>query len=200
MNTPEELGKQQAKSQRARAAIENATIDCLYENGYGETTLARVAAMAEFSKGALQHHFPTKEDLMSAAADTLLSRPFARSSKSDTRAKTVEEALAKSWKKMTNTPAYRALLEILIAARTDKKLQERISDNLHRWNKAMDQQAIENYQSVAGDDEDVVALLTMTRSLMRGLVIQDSYSEDPSENDRHVARWVKLIAPQLRLR
>jgi len=200
MNTPEELGKQQAKSLRARAAIENATIDCLYENGYGETTLARVAAMAEFSKGALQHHFPTKEDLMTATADALLSRPFARSSKPDTRSKTVEQALKRSWDKMTNTPAYRALLEILIAARTDKKLQDRISGNLHSWNKAMDEQAVENYQSIDGDDDDVVALLTMTRSLMRGLVIQDSYSEDPSENDRHVQRWVKLIAPQLRLR
>lgn len=200
MNTAEEPGKQQAKSLRAKTAIENATIKCLYENGYGETTLARVASMAEFSKGALQHHFPTKEDLMTATADALLSRPFTRSSKPYSKPKTVEEALALSWKKMINTPAYRALLEILVAARTDKKLQVRISDNLHNWNKAMDEQSLENYQSVNGTDEDVVALLTMTRSLMRGLVIQDSYSEDPTENDRHVERWVKLIAPQLNFR
>jgi AcrR family transcriptional regulator len=200
MKTVEEIGKQQAKSLRAQKAIANATIKCLFENGYGETTLTRVAAMAGFSKGALQHHFPTKEDLMTATADTLLSRPFAHHPSPESIPKTVEESLSRSWKKMTNTPAYRALLEILIAARTDQKLQDRISDNLHRWNKAMDEQSIENYQSVGGSDEDVVALLTMTRSLMRGLVIQDRYSEDPTENDRHVERWAKLIAPQLRLR
>ena len=76
MSATEEMGKQQAKSLRARAAITKATIDCLYQRGYGETTLSRVAAYALFSKGALQHHFPTKEDLMAATADELLSRPL----------------------------------------------------------------------------------------------------------------------------
>ncbi len=118
MSTTEEVGKQQAKSLRARAAITKATIDCLYQRGYGETTLSRVAAKALFSKGALQHHFPTKEDLMAATADELLSRPFTRTVKPESRPTTVEEALTLSWRRMQNTPGYRALLEILIAART----------------------------------------------------------------------------------
>lgn len=200
MTTTEEVGKQQAKSLRARAAITKATIDCLYLRGYGETTLSRVAAKALFSKGALQHHFPTKEDLMAATADELLSRPFTRTVKPESRPATVEQALTLSWQRMINTPGYRALLEILIAARTDEKLQQRISDNLHRWNKAMDEQAMATYRAVNGTDEDVVALLTMTRSLMRGLVIQDRYSDNSSEINQHVERWVRLIAPQLALR
>ena len=200
MSATEEMGKQQAKSLRARAAITKATIDCLYQRGYGETTLSRVAANALFSKGALQHHFPTKEDLMAATADELLSRPFVRAVKPESRPTTVEQALKLSWRRMTNTPGYRALLEILIAARTDEKLQLRISENLYRWNKAMDEQAVATYRAVDGTDEDVVALLTMTRSLMRGLVIQDRYSDDPSEIEQHVERWTRLIAPQLAFR
>lgn len=200
MSAVEEIGKQQAKSLKARAAICDATIECLFQRGYGETTLARVATMAGFSKGALQHHFPSKEDLMAATADTLLSRPFARTPNPDLRPDTVAEALALPWKMMTNTPAYRALLEILIAARTDEKLQDRISDNLHKWNDAMDEHSVQMYRSVEGTDEDVKALLTMTRSLMRGLVIQDRYIDDPTESDAHVTRWAKLIAPQLAFR
>jgi len=200
MSSTAEVGKQQAKSIRARTAITNATIDCLYQRGYSETTLSRVAAMASFSKGALQYHFPTKEDLMAATADELLSRPFTRTVKPESRPTTVEQALNLSWRRMINTTAYRALLEVLIAARTDEKLQERISENLHRWNRAMDEQAVATYRAVDGSDEDVVALLTMSRSLMRGLVIQDSYSDAPAEIDQHVERWIKLIAPQLALR
>ena len=196
----EEIGKQQAKSLRARSAICNATIDCLFERGYGETTLARVAAMAGFSKGALQHHFPSKEDLMAATADMLLARPFERSQNLPVRTESVEAALILPWKRMTNTPAYRALLEILVAARTDQKLQDRISDDLHQWNKALDQQSVDTFRAVNGTDEDVIALLTMTRSLMRGLIIQDRYAEDPSESDAHIARWARLIAPQLAFR
>jgi AcrR family transcriptional regulator len=200
VKTGEEMGKQKAKSLRARTAICDATIDCLYERGYGETSLVRVASLAGFSKGALQYHFPSKEDLMAATADVLLSRPFERKSGRDRRPRSVEAAIISTWNRMTNTPAYRALLEILIAARTDDKLQIRISDNLHRWNKAMDEQSLATFQSVGGTDKDVVALLTMTRSLMRGLVIQDRYSENPGENDAHVKRWAKLIAPQLKFR
>ena len=196
----EALGKQQAKSLRARAAICDAAIDLLFESGYSETSIARVATRAEVSKGALQHHFPTKEDLMAATANTLLERPIQSGGRKQWAPKSVEEALIAPWKHMTNTPAYRALLEILIAARTDEKLQDRISDDLHRWNKALDEQAVETFESVDGSDKDVVALLTMTRSLMRGLVIQDRYSENPKESDAHVRRWAKLIAPQLKLR
>ena len=200
VNVADELSKQQAKSLRARRAICDAAIDLLFEKGYGETSIAGVAARAGFSKGALQHHFPSKEDLMAATADTLLSRPFEMKGRRARKPLSVEAALISPWKRMTNTPAYRALLEILVAARTDEKLQDRISDNLHRWNKALDDQALVTFESVGGTDKDVVDLLTTTRSLMRGLVIQDRYSDDPSESAAHVERWAKLIAPQLKMR
>lgn len=103
----EEMGKQQAKSLRARSAICDAAIDLLYEKGYGETSIARVAERAGFSKGALQHHFPTKEDLMAATADTLLSRPFEQKTGRMRKPQSVEDALISPWKLMTNTPAYR---------------------------------------------------------------------------------------------
>ena len=69
-----EVGLQQAKSERARATICEATIASLADFGYGETSLNRVAAIAAFSKGAVQHHFHTKEDLIAATVDTLLLR------------------------------------------------------------------------------------------------------------------------------
>ena len=52
-----EVGLQQAKSERARAAICDATIASLAAVGYAETSINRVAAMADFSKGAVQYHF-----------------------------------------------------------------------------------------------------------------------------------------------
>ena len=45
-----EAGVQQAKSERARKAICEATIDSLVEVGYAETSLNRVAATAGFSQ------------------------------------------------------------------------------------------------------------------------------------------------------
>lgn len=200
MSEAPELGKQQAKSRHARETICDSTIHCLVKLGYGETSLNRVASHSGFSKGALQHHFPTKEDLMTATADRLLERSFAPGPSGETETRTIREALLHTWQHLINTGGYRALLEILTAARTDHKLQERISENLHRWNRAMDDHSVHAYKSVDRDDEDVKILMTMTRSLMRGLVIQDRYAEDPADNIKMVERWIELVEPLLETR
>lgn len=201
----EPVNRQQAKSARAREAICRAAISCLKDLGYAETSIQRVVERAELSKGALQYHFRTKEDLIAAVVEVLLGRTLARSYplRQDTALDPVEivqRELRAVWTDFINTGAYRALLEILVAARTDEALRTRIEPMLHRYNQQLDQFERESYQSITGDTADVEILLVMNRALMRGLVIQDRYSGDPSYNARIVDRWVELIAPLLRPR
>ena len=191
-----EGGLQQAKSERARAAICDATIAALAEVGYAETSLNRVASMADFSKGAVQHHFPTKEDLIAATLDTLLLRTV---QSRIAEPKSVEDALLEAWQRFINTPAYRALMEVLNAARTDAALRQRISSDLVDWGKKLDQQSLARYQSVSGNAEDVVMLLNMTRSFMRGLLIQEQYGVTAATTLNYVRKWIELIAPLLKL-
>ncbi len=193
------LGPQQEKSKRARNAIIDATIDSLVEVGYAETSLVRVAKAAGFSKGAIQHHFPSKEDLIAQTVDKLISRTISPPPASR-RARTVEEALLRAWKTFVDTPAYRALLEILNAARTDKKLKKRIGKDLIAWRDRMDLQSLENYEAVSGDDEDVVMLLNMNRSFMRGLLMQEQYGFSEETATRYLRKWVEMISPLLRLK
>ena len=194
-----EAGVQQAKSERARKAICEATIDSLVEVGYAETSLNRVAATAGFSKGALQHHFPGKEDLVAATVDELLARTVRPRSERD-RSADVEQELLRAWNRFINTPAYRALMEILGAARTDKALQTRLSSELVAWGRRLDQQTRDQYEAVSGDEEEVVILLHMTRSFMRGLLTQERYGVSSEETARYVRKWVELVAPLLRFK
>lgn len=191
------IGKQQAKSIRAREAICEATIGLLVEFGYAETSLNRVAAKAGFSKGALQHHYPSKEDLIAATLNRLLERPFKRAHKP---AKNAEEALMVAWTKYINTPAYRALLEIFNAARTGDLLQTRIAGELLDWGRALDEQSLEQYEAISGDDDEVVMLLNMSRSFMRGLLVQESYGNDRVKSLLYVKKWISLITPLIKLR
>jgi len=190
-------GKQQAKSIRARDAICEATIESLVDVGYAETSLNRVAGAAGFSKGALQHHYPSKEDLIAATLNRLLERPFKRSRSTSSN---VEDALMVAWTKYINTPAYRALLEILNAARTDDLLQARVADDLLDWGQALDDQSLAQYEAVSGDDEEVVMLLNMTRSFMRGLLLQENYANDRALSLKYIKKWITLIAPLMQLR
>ena len=110
-------GKQEQKSERARTTICEATVACLAELGYTETTINRVVERAGVSKGALQYHFPSKEDLMASTAAYLLRRPLrhAQTSREGDAVRDMRQRLLNIWDRLTNTAAYLALLEVLIA-------------------------------------------------------------------------------------
>ncbi len=66
-----ETGWQAQKSAMTRDAILDAAIDCFLELGYANTTTARVAERSGVSRGAMLHHFPSKNGLIQAAVEHL---------------------------------------------------------------------------------------------------------------------------------
>ena len=202
------ISKKEAQTAAAKRKICEATIRCLEEHGYAETSINRIVDQAGVSRGALQHHFPTKEDLISETADRLLQRAvrpdFSVSAgeltDSPDDGAAVEEDILWTWEKLVNTKEYRALMEILAACRTDKALQARLSDRLLQWNDAIDSNNVAGFESVDRDDDDVRVLWTMARAFMRGLLIQDRYARDPAEHAKVLRRFIELVAPQMRKR
>ena len=84
-----------------RAALLEATIATLIEQGYSRTTTTEVTKRAGVSQGALFKHFPTKSALVAAAAEQLFaetidefSRAFERTSDDDA---SVAIALRRLW-------------------------------------------------------------------------------------------------------
>lgn len=71
LNTRAPRRTQEQRSREMRARLLEATVECLAEEGYKRTTLARVTKRAGTSVGAQQHHFPTKEALVTSAVEYL---------------------------------------------------------------------------------------------------------------------------------
>jgi len=202
--SPEPLGKQEAKSLKTQTAICQATITSLVQHGYGETTISRVVQIANVSNGALLHHFPSKEHLMTATAEYLLSRTHSRPERKASAdagdSDLVASDLLTNWTYFINTPQYRALLEILIASRTDKKLHAQIEDTLHAYHARSVEYMMATYESAVGREEDAELLPWMSNIFFRGLLIQDQYSADPEQQRLMVERWIEIVAPLLRIR
>src|SRR3954447_12839818 len=62
------------QAQRSAATVDallDATIECLVEDGYANTTTSRVAERAGVSRGAHLHHFQTRSALVAAAVERL---------------------------------------------------------------------------------------------------------------------------------
>lgn len=189
-------GKQEQKSERARRTICEATVECLAAHGYSETSISRVVERAGVSKGALQHHFPSKEDLMASTAAFLLARPVEYSDRQTSI--TVRQRLRAFWDRMTNTRAYLALLEILIAARTDQVLQARIAGGLKTSIKEIDEHFLPLYGDLGEDEQDdILLLMTANRCLMRGLLVERQYGISEARQRQVLERWFDLLAPEL---
>ena len=71
LNTRAPRRTQEQRSREMRTRLLEATVECLAEEGYKRTTLTRVTKRAGTSVGAQQHHFPTKEALVTSAVEYL---------------------------------------------------------------------------------------------------------------------------------
>jgi AcrR family transcriptional regulator len=120
-------GPQQAKSRRTRTALLNAAVDCLVERGYAATTVVEVAKKAGVSRGAQQHHFPAKADLLTAAVGHLIEQRISDYRKAfanlEPGTATLEASIDLLWSTYSG-PCFIAWAELWMAARTDPELRK----------------------------------------------------------------------------
>ena len=114
------------RSEAMRARLLDATIECLAESGYGRMSTNDVVRRAHVSRGALAHHFPTKAELVTAAAERLVDKRGAefrqRLSSVEPERRTPDEALAVLWS-FYDDPTGLALIELTVAARAYPELK-----------------------------------------------------------------------------
>src|SRR5215212_5829157 len=120
---------QEERSSATRAALLDATIDCLIDYGYAGTTTTRVAERAGVSRGAQMHHFQRKAPLVVAALLRLAERRrrelLDRAERELTDDPDPGKALDILWSTFSG-PLFTAALELWIAARSVPELAEHL--------------------------------------------------------------------------
>ena len=119
------------RSAATRKLILEATIQCLDTWGYGAVTNIKVADAAHVSRGAMMHHFPTRQALIIAtveyAHEKLNQYPRRGDGEGSARGST---AIATSWTCRWSTqrmPEGMALNEIRIGSRSDPEIREAVT-------------------------------------------------------------------------
>ncbi len=107
-----------------RAALLEATVQCLVTHGYANTTTGRIAALAKVSRGAQTLYFRTRAELVSAAVAHLAEQRAAAVHARFTQGPvSLEEALDALWEECQGV-VFNATLELWVASRTDPELRE----------------------------------------------------------------------------
>jgi len=122
---------QAERASAMRHRLLEATIECLVEFGYANTTTTRVVERAGVTRGAQVHHFPTKAALVAAAirhlAQVRAERALAELDRIRTAPDPVDAALDLLWD-LHQGPVFQATVELWVAARTDPELRQHLSE------------------------------------------------------------------------
>jgi AcrR family transcriptional regulator len=187
----------QAERRRiTRGKLLDATIESLVDLGYARTTTVEVGERTGLSRGTQLHHFPSRADLLVAAIEHLAeerSKEFeveleARFEKGDDAVDAMVDVL---WS-MFSDPIYWATIELMVAARTDPELLEK----LEAFERSLGGRIYAAFKGRTGQQgREAKASFEMTLYFMRGLAMERIFRQ----NEAHYAHLVKRWKAQLRV-
>lgn len=190
---------QQERSRETRRRLLEAAVESLAELGWSRTTVLVVAERAGVSRGAAQHHFPTREDLVNAAVAYVAEaqREHIRQSAAELpsgpgRRRAVIEMLVNLYA----SSSFKAALYLWVAASTDEQLSGPITGLERQVGREAHRLAVELLEvdeSVPGVRETVQATL----DLARGLGLANLLTDDTARRHRIVSQWSTMVEAAL---
>ena len=167
---------QAERSDRTRKLLHEATISLLIDVGYSNTTSSEIAKRAGVSRGAQTHHYPEKIDLIIASTQSMFSEfadgldVLAEEVRSGRMS--VDELFEKTWAEMLDGNWFYASLEIIVAARGDTELQQRLQPAIRALHDQFNAIWRRTFEARNGDCADVAITMNLVLNVLRGMAVQ----------------------------
>ncbi|MEX3006916.1 TetR/AcrR family transcriptional regulator [Hoeflea sp. TYP-13] len=202
---PAKVSKKEIKAEAMKRRICAAVVACLDEHGYAETSINRIQERAGVSRGALTHHFPTKQALVAETTMRMLhaaTRPmYADKSTGETKpAVPADQLLNNSWNHIVNTAEGRAFVEVIVACRTDRELYNVLADDLQEWDAESSSTIAALYRGSDAAEDDAELLWSISRTFFRGLLTHERFVSDPAYLARMMDRFAGIMNAHLIVR
>lgn len=170
---------QDERSEETRLALFRATIRLLLERGYSRFTTAEAAAAAGVSRGALTHHFASKEDLVvrAVAHDLAAVTDALRAFLAAGEGRGPDAIVDHLWGLMAGGFFY-VTMEYLPEARHNPPFRERLLPVVRDFHAALDALWRSVSDAHGLDPAEARVLLNATLCLMRGMVAQTVLKPD----------------------
>ena len=187
---------QAERSAETRARLIAAAIACLHRLGYGATTVTVVAEEAGVSRGAMTHQFPAKTDLMLAVVRAVFRLDSDQYQASAGEMSPVDwmRALPQTIWNVVSQPSGIAVMEIMLASRSDpdlaqrlRKMQTRIDTAAHAW-------IVERHRAAGLEERpDGEAVHRVFVAAVRGLALEALYMCNRDEVEKSIEVLAELL-------
>ncbi|GAB32333.1 TetR/AcrR family transcriptional regulator [Gordonia otitidis] len=190
---------QQERSRQTRERLLRSAIQVLAHEGWASATVAAVAQRAGVSRGAAQHHFPTREALISSTLEqifddlTLNADTLVQPDVNDPRR--VRMAVERAVSIYTGTE-FKASLQVWAAAASDPALRELILPMEARFARAAHRVTVAALDP-DGSNPRAHRVAQVTLDLARGLGLADTLSDDSRRRAQVLDTWVEMVSDAL---
>ncbi len=190
---------QQDRSRATRARLLESAISCLSELGWSASTVAVVAEHAGVSRGAAQHHFPTREALFTAALEHVTRErgEQMRREVGQRRPQLSTESIVEMVFGLFTGTFFRAALMLWVAAAAEPQLREQIVPLEARIGREVHRVVVD----LLGADEQVPGVretVQATLDLARGLGLANLLTDDGGRRAGIARQWATMLDATLR--
>ncbi|WP_297771442.1 TetR/AcrR family transcriptional regulator [uncultured Roseovarius sp.] len=189
---------QAERSLETTTSILEATLSCIKDKGLINTSTTEVATRAGVSRGALLHHFQTKELLMAEALRLLLLREAADAERIANSVVehelTVDQFIDFVWQRFSGD-LYMVSMEFVNAARTDPKIKAALVPVAQEFNDAyaLIWERIADGSGCAPDKRRQQVEITAIMCLARGMATQTIWRDEPELFRETIDYWKELL-------
>ncbi len=191
---------QEERSSEMKRRILDAAFEVLKERGYAGFTTAEVAKRAGVSRGAQVHHFPSKNDLVSAAVEHVFNMSLAYGLRLAQDARQSDDPIAALLSDATTfyfSDYFYVAVDMMLAAEKDPVFKEQTGQVVanyrqpveDEWRKVMIEQGFPPDR--AGD------ILWLTVSILRGAGVRRLWLREPGQITTIMGVWRTIVSAYL---
>ena len=188
----ENIGKNNLRSARTKERIMRAALACIYDSGLQNTSTVDIAKRAKVSRGAMLHHYPSRQMLLIAAYAAHLDREVellrARAEEYSSGQVTLEGFIDYLWSRFSQE-SFAITADFIVAARTDNDLKHQLARARNDYDTALQDIWRQFFLGSAQDEEQAMSVFALTISLFRGLGLQKIMQTGPFQANELVEDW-----------
>ncbi|GAA3218804.1 TetR/AcrR family transcriptional regulator [Actinocorallia longicatena] len=197
----EQTPPRRTQTERKQATIDrlvDATIGAIAEIGYSRASVGEICARSGVSKGGLFRHFDSRQSLMVAAAEEVARRHFAAvrarlDGLPDADLRTAVVLMRERHRNVDNVVWF----ELMVAARTDAELRERLAPSAQWFFAAITDMAAELPALAGLSPDDRHLVISTIRQLFDGEAISRTLVPEPEVESRRLdlaVRYAEFVA------
>ncbi|WP_394849195.1 TetR/AcrR family transcriptional regulator [Pendulispora brunnea] len=186
----------QHRSRVTRERLLRAAVECLAELGWARTTMGVIADRAGVSRGASQHHFHTRDELVTAAieygARARLEEIRREASITAIPRRSRSEAVLDLLVRSSGNTLFMAALQLWVAGASDERLREQLIPLEARVGREVHRVTAE-LLGVDDRQPGVYESIEATLDLVRGLMLANLLRAHPERSEKVLHQYARML-------